>query len=319
MKNLKILNRIFNARASFTKMAKCSFLIKDILRKKQDCGILKATSNVSKLKHCFNLSYHENLTIPPNGEKFLQDGKSPDGKVVVRHESGGSTVIIKPICRIETKKTNDKNIKSENHKEADDNILNKTKSQNLNRTDDERRDHNQKHCSESGKKLHAADVCTGKSMSSVISGKGQLNDDNGKVPDRETLYADSAKDDDSEYSQLKTGEFVKDSQNSSQIPSLQHLVNSNVGHQIRGYNTGGVTLLHPRAVVPGIAGSLCTALPGIIASDPRVLPTAALPGLAGLQSPALPRNKIIAQGKNIYPNLSIINHNKSLKISTKPF
>ena len=293
-------------------MAKCSFLIKDILRKKQDCGILKATSNASKLKHCFNLSYHENLTIPTNGEKCLHDGKSTDGKVVVRHESGGNTVIIKTLDGNETKGTNDKNIKSKNYKEADDNIPNKTKSQNQNhnRTAAERRDivvevtrdHNQKDSSESGKKVHVADVCTVKSVSSVILGNGRLNDGNGKVTDKETLSPDSAKDDENEDSQLKTGEIFKDSQqNTSQIPSLQHLVNSNVRHQIHGCSTGGVTLLHPRAVVPGIAGSLCAALPGIIASDPRVLPVppAALPGLTGLQSPSLPRNKIIAQGKNI--------------------
>ena len=292
-------------------MAKCSFLIKDILRKKQDCGILKATSNASKLKHCFNLSYHENLTIPTNGEKCLHDGKSTDGKVVARQESGGSTVIIKTLDRNETKRTNDKNIKSKNYKEADDNIPNKTKNQNQNhnRTAAERRDivvevtrdHNQKDSSESGKKVHVADVCTVKSMSSVISGNGRLNDGNGKVTDREPLSPDSAKDDDNEDSLSKTGEFFKDTQNTSQIPSLQHLVTSNLGHQVRGYSTGGVTLLHPRAVVPGIAGSLCAALPGIIASDPRVLPvpTAALPGLTGLQRPALPRNKIITQGKYI--------------------
>ena len=303
-------------------MAKCSFLIKDILRKKQDCGILKATSNASKLKHCFNLSYHENLTIPTNGEKCLHDGKSADGKVVVRHDSGVSAVIKKPLGRNETKRTNDKNIKWENYKEVHDNISNKTKSENQNRTAEERRDivvevtrdQNQKDSSESGKK--AVDVCTAKSVSSVISGNGRLNDGNGKVTDKETLSPDSAKNDDNEDSQLKTGEIFKDSQqNTSQIPSLQHLVNSNVGHQIRGFSTGGVTLLHPRAVVPGIAGSVYAALPGIIASDPRVLPVppAALPGSTGLQSPSLPRNKIIAQGKHI----SKSNHNNRLKILIK--
>ena len=165
-------------------MAKCSFLIKDILRKKQDCGILKATSNASKLKHCFHLSYHENVTVQTNGEKCLHDGKSTDGKVVVRHENGGSTVIIKPLGRNESKRTNDKNIKSKNYKEADDNILNKTKSQNQNqnRTSEERRDigvevtrdHNQNDNSESGKKVHSVDVCTAKSVSSIISGNGRL-------------------------------------------------------------------------------------------------------------------------------------------------
>ena len=287
-------------------MAKCSFLIKDILRKKQDCGILKATSSTTKIKHCFDLLHHENLTIPTNLEERLDDGKSTDVKLVVRHESGGSTVIAKPLCRYVTKGANDKN-KWKNYEDAeDDNRLNETKIQNQNRTIEERKvieaevtkSHNHKDIAGLGKKIHATDVGTIKSMSSVISRNELLNDANGKVTDKQSSSRDPAKAD--RDSQLQTGDLSEDNQDTSQNPSLQHLINSQLGHQLRGYNPAGLTLLHPRAVVPGIAGSLCAALPGIIGSDPRVfhVPTAALPGLTGLQSPSLPRNKVTTQGKS---------------------
>ena len=284
-------------------------MIKDILRKKQDCGNLKATSSVAKIKHCFKLSHHQNLTVPTNLEKLQRslDGKSTDEKLVVRHESGGSTVIAKPLCRYVTERTNDKSIKSKNYEDTeDDNSLSETKIKEQNRTAENREDievevtksHDHKDIAISGKKIRATDVCTVNSVSSVISRNGRLNDANGKVTDKETSSRDPAKDD--EDSQLQTGDVTKDSQDSSQNPSLQHLVSSQLGHQLRGYNPGGLTLLHPRAVVPGITGSLCTALPGIIGSDPRVIhvPTAALPGLTGLQSPTLPRNKVTTQGKS---------------------